>query len=111
MSKRTPKSADGGLSRPRRGAAATSPPGSTPSASRSRTSNTRYLPPRTVEEFAAQASDVCTRLLNGQIDPKLAQTYGTVARVVSQTFSAQVTKGRFLKEMPDLTLNLRDDEE
>lgn len=111
MRKRTPKSVAAGLRRLRRAAAGTSPLTSTPSAPPSNASKRPYVRPTTVAEFAAQANDVCTRLLNGSIDPKLAATYASLARVVSQTISAQVTRARFLKEAPDLTLGMPEDKE
>jgi hypothetical protein len=61
-------------------------------------------------DFAAQATDVCTRLLNGEIEVEKARAYASLARVVSQTLSAQVTRARFLKQAPDLSLDLHEDE-
>jgi hypothetical protein len=104
MPKRTQRSDDGGSSRRRRGADDTSPPPSTRSDSRSSGSKPHYRRPGTALEFASQANDVCTRLLNGEIDIRKAKAYAALARVVSQTISAEVTRARFLKEAPDLRL-------
>jgi hypothetical protein len=106
MAKRTLKSARSGSRAGRSDRAALSPPNSTNSAPPSNGSKRRYVRPVNAQAFAAQANDVCTRLLNGEIEQKLAQTYASLARVVSQTLSAQVTKARFLKEAPDLSLEL-----
>lgn len=43
-------------------------------------------------------------ILNGEVDMDVARAYASLARVVSQAASLEVTRGRFLKEMPDLSL-------
>jgi hypothetical protein len=60
--------------------------------------------PQTVREFAGQVNSVATSVLNEEIDIDQARTYASLARVISQTVSAEVTRARFLKQEPDLTL-------
>jgi hypothetical protein len=61
--------------------------------------------PGTVREFASQVNSVATSVLNGQMDIDEARTYASLARVISQTVSAEVTRARFLKQEPDLTFD------
>lgn len=58
-----------------------------------------------MREFASQANSVCTLLLNGKISLEKAKAYSSVARTVAQAMSIEVTRGRFLRTMPDLTLD------
>lgn len=81
-----------------------STPMSMPSEEPSSTSNKRYRKPRTIREFAAQANEIATLVLNGEIDLETARNYASLARVVSQTASIEVTRARFLKREPDLSL-------
>lgn len=67
-------------------------------------SNESWRTPGSVREFAAQANRVATMVLNGEIDKETARTYSTLARVVAQAASIEVTRARFLKEAPDLSL-------
>lgn len=67
-------------------------------------SKSAWHKPRTVREFAAQANQVATMILNGQIDMDVAKGYATLARVVAQSASIEVTRARFLKREPDLSL-------
>lgn len=60
--------------------------------------------PTNVTEFAAQVNEVATKVLNGDIDLESARIYSGLARVVAQSVSVQVTRARFLKEVPDLSL-------
>ena len=75
----------------------------------SRDSTTRYAKPKNVRGFAAQANDVATRVLNGEIDLDIARTYSSVARTIAQSMSIEVTRARFLKELPDLSLEPDDE--
>lgn len=75
---------------------------STNSEEPSNESKTRYLRPTSVKEFTAQANDVATRVLNGEISIEEARAYASLARVVSQTVSVEVTRSRFLRTTPDL---------
>ena len=59
--------------------------------------------PSTVREFASQVNWVATSVLNGEIERERARLYASLARVISQTVSAEVTRARFLKQEPDLT--------
>lgn len=78
---------------------------STTSGGQSRQSKKRWHTPEDVRQFAAQANKVATMILNGEIDIETARAYSSLARVVSQSASIQVTKARFLKEEPDLNLD------
>lgn len=60
--------------------------------------------PQTVREFAGQVNSVATSVLNEEMDIDQARVYASLARVISQTVSAEVTRARFLKQEPDLTL-------
>ena len=59
--------------------------------------------PGTVREFASQVNSVATSVLNDEIDMDNAKIYASLARVISQTVSAEVTRARFLRQEPDLT--------
>lgn len=67
-------------------------------------SNGSWRAPDDLLAFAAQANDVTTRFLNGEIDIDTARTYASLGRVVVQAVSSQVTKDRFLQREPDLSL-------
>lgn len=82
----------------------TSTPTSNSSAEPSRPLKKRWQTPKNVREFAGQANQITTMLLNGEIDLETARTYASLARVVSQTCSIEVTRSRFLKQAPDLSL-------
>jgi Zn-dependent peptidase ImmA (M78 family) len=69
----------------------------------------QYQSPRTVREFAAQCNDVATKVLNDEIDVDKARLYASVARVVAQAVSSEVTRARFVKEEPDLSLEMPDE--
>jgi len=65
----------------------------------------KWKQPKTVKEFASQASVVCTRLLNGEMDLEVARAYSGIARIVAQAVSSEVTKSRFLSQKPDLEID------
>jgi hypothetical protein len=71
---------------------------------RSSDSKGHWRKPVTIKELAANINTVANAVLNGEIDLRTAQVYGALVRVVAQTTSLEVTRGRFLKEMPDLSL-------
>lgn len=71
---------------------------------RSSGSKKRWRQPRNAREFAAQANEVATMILNGEMNIDDARAYASVARVVAQSMSSSVTQARFLKEAPDLSL-------
>ncbi len=81
-----------------------SPPISSSSAGPSSGSKQHWQKPGSVMELAAQANDVATKFLNGEVNIEVARTYATIARVVAQAASIEVAKSRFLKEEPDLSL-------
>lgn len=75
---------------------------STRSGKRAKPSSKRWRKPANVKEFASQVNEVATLVLNGELDIDQARTYASLARVVAQTVSVEVTRSRFLKEIPDL---------
>jgi hypothetical protein len=81
-----------------------SPPMSKPSESPSRPSKRRWHKPKNVKEFAAQANEIATLVLNGEIDMETARGYASLARVVTQSVSIEVNRARILKREPDLSL-------
>lgn len=60
--------------------------------------------PRDAKTFAAQANEVATMILNGEIDLDVARTYSGVARTMAQVLSAEVYRARFLQQEPNLSL-------
>ncbi len=78
------------------------------SAGQSSGSKEHWQKPTTIKELAANINTVANHVLNGTIDLRTAQVYGSLVRVVAQATSLEVTRGRFLKEMPDLNLDLKD---
>jgi hypothetical protein len=81
-----------------------SPPMSKPSGEPSRPSKRRWHKPKNVKEFAAQANEIATLVLNGEIDMETARGYASLARVVTQSVSIEVNRARLLKREPDLSL-------
>lgn len=67
-------------------------------------SNKFWQKPNNIKEFAAQANKVATMVLNGEIDLESARLFASLGRVVTQATSLEVTRGRFLKEEPNLSL-------
>ena len=61
--------------------------------------------PKNIRQFASQTNSVATMVLNGEIDMDVARAYATLARVVAQSVSIEVSRSRFLKEAPDLSLD------
>lgn len=68
----------------------------------SKPSSKPWRAPRNVREFAAQASLVGTKILNGEIDLETARAYSSVARTVAQSVSSETVRARMLKQAPDL---------
>jgi len=68
-------------------------------------SNVRWRTPRNVRELAGQANEVATMLLNGEIDPEVGARYGSLVRGIAQMMSIEVTRARFVKTEPILTLS------
>jgi hypothetical protein len=66
----------------------------------------RWSKPVDIRQFAAQANDVATKFLNGEIDIEAARTYASIARVVVQAASSETTRARFVKEEPNLSLEM-----
>lgn len=81
-----------------------STPMSTPSEQPLSSLSKPWRKPKTIREFAAQANAIATMVLNGEIDIETARNYASLARVVSQTASIEVTRARFLKREPNLSL-------
>lgn len=61
--------------------------------------------PKDIKALAIQANELATRVLNGEADIEQAKLYCSLARVVAQATSLEVTRGRFLKEIPNLSLD------
>lgn len=80
-----------------------STPTSSPSGRPSEPSSEQWLLPVNVRQFAAQANEVATMVLNGTLPIETARTYATLARVVAQTITAEVARARFIKSEPELT--------
>jgi hypothetical protein len=59
-----------------------------------------------VKEFAAQANQVATMILEGTINLETAKVYSSVARTVSQSMSIEVQRARASKEKPDLDFSV-----
>lgn len=85
--------------------ATTSPTTSTSCVSPSVDSKPPYRRPKTVGALASQATDVATRVLNGEINLDVAKTYSAILRGVSQLTTARVTQARARKQVPDLSLD------
>jgi len=63
-----------------------------------------WKPPRDARAFAAQANQIATMILNGEIDLEVARTYSAVARTAAQMLTAEVQRARFLQIGPNLSL-------
>lgn len=59
--------------------------------------------PLNVREFASQANQVATMVLNGDLDINTARIYSGIARTVAQAMSTEVSRARFLSELPNLS--------
>jgi hypothetical protein len=86
------------------GSTSSSPKMSKPSEGPSKPSKRRWQRPKNVKEFAAQANEIATLVLNGEIDMETARGYASLARVVTQSVSIEVNRARLLKREPDLSL-------
>lgn len=78
----------------------TTPPGQ-PSKPLSR----HWRQPTNAREFAAQVNAVATMILNGEMNQDTARWYASVARTVVGAMSIEVTRARFLRTEPSLTLS------
>lgn len=76
---------------------------STSSDTNSKSSKRLWRQPKTIRQFASQASVVCTMLLNGKLDLETAKAYSAIARTVAQSATAEVTRARFLEQAPELS--------
>jgi hypothetical protein len=68
-------------------------------------SKLRWKQPATVRQFASQVNAVATKVLNGSIDMDKARAYATLTRVLAQAISVEVTRARFVKQVPDLVID------
>lgn len=59
--------------------------------------------PKNVREFASQVNQIASAVLNGEIDLERARVYSGLARTVAQAMSTEVSRARFLAQVPDLT--------
>ena len=64
----------------------------------------RWQKPKDIKALAVQANELATLVLNGGVDMEKAKLFCSLARVVAQATSLEVTRGRFLKEIPNLSL-------
>lgn len=106
----TPSSGASG-SEPTDDESASTSPSSKPSGKPSGGSTRRWRPARNAIEFAGQANQVATMVLNGEIDPDVARIYSGIARTVAQAMSTEVSRARFLNTEPVLSLDVPDDED
>ena len=58
--------------------------------------------PKDLMGFTSQAAQVANALLNGTLEIEKGRVYASIARVVSQSVTAQVQAARLAKSMPDL---------
>lgn len=79
-------------------------PTSPPSGQPSNGSNKQWRKPRDAKSFAAQANEVATMILNGEMELDTARVYSGVARTMAQVLSAEVYRARFLQQEPNLSL-------
>lgn len=77
-----------------------SPPGE-PSAPSKR----RYVQPVSASALAAQANEIATSVLNGEIDLEVAALYATTARVAVSAMNIEVQRARAAHTPPRLSLN------
>lgn len=84
--------------------------GSSPTLGPSGRPSPRWKTPRTAREFAAQANQVATMILNGEIDLDTARVYVSAGRTSAQMLTAEVQRSRFLQSEPNLSLELEGDE-
>lgn len=78
--------------------------GSRNSGKRTSSSSKSWRQPADAKELAAQTNMVATMLLNNEIDIDTARTYAALTRVIAQVLSVTVTRARFVKTEPDLSL-------
>jgi hypothetical protein len=64
--------------------------------------------PKTVKEFASQANEVATMVLNDAISMEKARTYSVVARTAAQAITAETARARFLGQEPDLSFEIEE---
>lgn len=83
---------------------ATGTPNSETSSERSRLSTRHWDEPDGPMSFAAQANQVATAILNGEIEIEVARTYASVARTVAQAMNTEVNRARLYETIPDLEL-------
>lgn len=74
------------------------------SGARTSSSSKHWRQPTDARELAAQTNMVATMLLNNEIDVDTARTYAALSRVIAQVLSVTVTRARFVKTEPDLSL-------
>lgn len=65
--------------------------------------------PKNVREFASQVNRIATAVLNGEISLDQARVYSGLARTVAQAMSTEVSRARFLAQIPDLSFEEDDD--
>lgn len=71
----------------------------------SRDSRTRWNKPSSAALLAAQANDVATRVLNGDIELDVAARYASTARVAVSAMNIEVQRARAARQTPNLLLD------
>lgn len=66
--------------------------------------------PKNVRAFASQVNQVATMVLNGEMDLNHARLYSGLVRTVAQAMSTEVSRARFLSQIPDLSFEDEDRE-
>lgn len=97
------KNGNSGSARGKKGLGSTSPV-SKISVEQSKGSKRLWQVPKDVQGFTAQANEVATSVLNGEVNIERARIYASISRVISQTFTAQVQIARLTRSIPSLSL-------
>jgi len=87
------------------------PDGESPTSKTSDEPSKGWTAPHSIKDFAKQVNLVATMVLNGEIDLDTARAYGQLARTVAQATSIEVTKARFAQQMPDLSLDVDEEDD
>lgn len=93
------------------GSGASDLPTSSKPGSPSSDSRTRWSKPSNAAMLAAQANDVATRVLNGDIELEVAARYASTARVAVSAMNIEVQRARAARQTPNLLLDNPIDEE
>lgn len=78
---------------------------SSTSGSPSGDSKRRYSKPSNAAQMAAQANEIATAILNGDINVDVASAYASTARVAVSAMNIEVQRARLARAVPDLSLD------